>query len=260
VRYAREFINGRRVRSGRREMNRLYVAESTPTITGAMADHKLRIKPSAIAEALKALIGHAGANGAAGEIAAWAKAAAADLQANHGAGLVVVGENQPPIVHAAAHQLNVSLGNVGKTVSFIEPVEAGAVNHGESLRQLVSDMNAGAVETLLMLGGNPVYDAPADVDFLSALKKVPLRIHHSLYDDETSFQCHWHLPAAHELESWGDARAFDGTASIIQPLIAPLYQGRTAIEVLSILTKMQDRSGYELIRDYWQKQHNSADF
>ena len=257
VRYARDFTNGRRVRSDRREMNRLYVAESTPTITGAMADHRVRVKPSAIESIARSLLTGGGD--------AWTKLAAKDLQANRGASLVLAGENQPPAVHALAHALNAELGNIGKTVTFIDPVEADSSNKVDSIRTLVADMNAGAVNTLIILGGNPVYDAPADLNFEAALKKFSenknyLSVHHAAYNDETSFLTQWHLPLSHELESWSDARAYDGTATIIQPLIAPLYESRSAIEAVAALIGQRDRSAYELLREYWRGAVKPNDF
>src|SRR5439155_1995337 len=106
----------------------------------------------------------------------------------------------------------------------------------------------------------PIDNAPADLEFQRHLEKVRLRVHHAIYDDETSFYCNWHAPMTHELEAWSDARAYDGSATIMQPLIAPLYQGRSAHELLAILMGQRDRSGYEIVRDYWRGVHNSADF
>ena len=133
------------------------------------------------------------------------------------------------------------LGNAGKTVIYTDPVEANPVDEIASLTELVNDMRAGAVDTLLILGGNPVYDAPADLNFLDALKKVKFRAHLGLYSNETAEWCHWHVPEAHYLESWSDARAYDGTASIVQPLIAPLYDGKTPHEVINVLLNRSDR-------------------
>ena len=121
-------------------------------------------------------------------------------------------------------------------------------------------MRDGAVETLLILGGNPVYDAPADLNFLDALKKVKLRAHLGLYSNETAAWCHWHIPEAHYLESWSDARAYDGTASIVQPLIMPLYGGKTPHEVMNVLANQADQSAHDTVRAYWQTQHKGADF
>ncbi|MFY9555732.1 MAG: 4Fe-4S dicluster domain-containing protein, partial [Blastocatellia bacterium] len=137
--------------------------------------------------------------------------------------------------------------------TYTDPVEANPVDGVASLRELVADMNAGQVDVLLILGGNPVYNAPADLEFPEAIRKVPIRIHLSLYKDETSELCQWHIPEAHYLESWSDARAYDGTVSIIQPLIAPLYSGKTAHEVLAAFMKEPERSSYDSVRDYWKK-------
>ena len=259
IRYARDFISGRRVRNDRREMNRLYVFESTPTITGAMADHRRRVRPSEVERTAHELA-TAVASGSS------SFPAAADLLANRGAGLVVVGESQPPMVHALAHRMNVALGNIGNSVVFIDPPQADPqMNHVDSIRDLATDLETGAVQTLIIIGGNPVYDAPADLELETTLKNFSdtagnHAIHLSSHDDETSFLCEWHLPLAHELESWGDARAFDGTASVIQPLIAPLYAGRSPIELMSMLLGDGAASAYEIIRNYWRGQPHAGDF
>src|SRR5712692_9837996 len=170
------------------------------------------------------------------------------------------GEQQSPDVHAWAHTINHALGNAGSTVIYTEPVEAAPVDQLESLRELVQDMDAGRVELLLILGGNPVYNAPADFAFGEHLLKVPTRLHLSLYADETSALCQWHIPEAHYLEAWSDVRAYDGTESIVQPLIAPLYNGKSAHEVLAAFTDRPERSGYQIVRDYWKSQHPGDDF
>ena len=163
--------------------------------------------------------------------------------------MVIAGDHQPPVVHALAHALNQVLGNVGKTVFYTDPVDANPVNQTESLKDLVADMNGGKVDLLIILGGNPAYDAPADLNFADALKsgKVPLRVHHGLYQNETAELCQWHVNATHELEAWGDARAYDGTVSIIQPLIAPLYNGKSALEFVALLSGQADATGYDLV-------------
>jgi molybdopterin-containing oxidoreductase family iron-sulfur binding subunit len=183
-----------------------------------------------------------------------------DLEAHRGAGLVVPGAYQSPRMHAIAHALNQRLGNAGRTVTYTDPVEADAADQVASLRELVTDMRAGAVEALLILGGNPVYDAPADLDFLGALQKIKLRAHLGLYPHETGAWCHWHVPLAHALESWSDARAWDGTASIVQPLIAPIYNGKTAHEVLNVLLNKADRSAHDTVQEFWKTQHKAQDF
>jgi len=158
--------------------------------------------------------------------------------------------------------MNAKLGNVGRTVFYTDPVDANPVNQTESLKELVADISGGKVDLLIILGGNPVYDAPVDLNFGDVLKsnKVPLRVHYGLYNDETAELCHWHVNATHELESWSDARAYDGTVSIIQPLIAPLYNAKSPLEFVAMLSGQADASGYDLVRAYWQKQHGGADF
>ncbi|MEK6284128.1 MAG: TAT-variant-translocated molybdopterin oxidoreductase, partial [Acidobacteriota bacterium] len=259
LRYARDFAAKRRLTEGKREMNRLYVVESTVTNTGSVADHRLPMRPSEIESFVRALATAAGVQTGQsdfltdGKRAKWLTAIWNDLREHRGSSIVIAGDSQPPVVHALAHALNQALGNVGSTVIHTDPVEANPVDGMASLRELVADMNSGQVDLLLMLGGNPVYDAPADLDFAEAIRKVPLRAHLSLYKDETSELCQWHIPEAHYLESWGDARAYDGTVSMIQPLIAPLYSGKSAHEVLAAFMNEPERSSYDTVRDYWKR-------
>lgn len=257
VRYARHFANGRRVRKPGDPMNRLYVAESSPTLTGAKADHRMAIMASeieSVARIIASKLGVAGAGATNGkpEWQKWIDAVVKDLQANRGASIVIAGESQPAAVHVVAHAMNQALGNVGTTVNYIEPVENVQGDQLAALRQLAADMEAGNVGVLVMVGGNPVYDAPADLDFAKKMEKVGLRVHLGLYQDETSWLSHWHLPISHALESWGDACAFDGTITIVQPLIAPLYDSKSVHELLAI---MMDASpnGYEIVRNYWKE-------
>ena len=263
VRYARDFVAKRRLTADARDMNRLYVVEPTPSNTGSKADQRLVARAAqidGIARAIAAGVGvAAGAPAPSAAHAAWITAVSKDLQAHRGRSIVIAGEQQPAEVHALAHAINAALGNVGQTVVYTEPVEARPELHAASLQALVKDMRAGSVEVLLILGGNPVYTAPADLDFKGALEKVPLRVHLSLYDDETSALCQWHLPEVHYLESWSDGRAFDGTTSIIQPLIAPLYTGRSGHELLAMVLG-QAPSGYDLVRGYWKKQRGESGF
>ena len=158
--------------------------------------------------------------------------------------------------------MNAELGNVGKTVFYTDPVNANPINQTESLKDLVADMRGGKVDLLVILGGNPAYDAPADFGFADALRntKIPLRVHLGLYQDETAELCHWHVNEAHYLEAWGDARAYDGTVSIVQPLIAPLYDGKSAHEMVAMLSGQPDATGHEIVQAYWKKQHSGADF
>jgi MoCo/4Fe-4S cofactor protein with predicted Tat translocation signal len=265
VRYAREFSSRRVVDNPETKLNRLYVVESMTTSTGAVADHRKALRSSdveAFARELAAAagVGSAGSASAKSEIAAeWTKAVGKDLAAHRGTSLVLAGEEQPPAVHALAHAINAALGNVGKTVYYTEPIEANPVSGIDSLRQLVADMNANKVQLLFILGGNPIYDAPADLKFGDALGRVPMRVHSGLYFDETAEYSQWHVPAAHFLEGWGDARAFDGTASIIQPLIQPLYQGRSAHEVLAAISNDPEKTGHDIVRDYWSSQRSEKD-
>ena len=265
TKYIRDFAKRR---NPDEPMNRLYVIESTPTTTGAKADHRHSAPGSDIDYLARFMASGLGIDpGQAlstmvGPMAELVVHAAKDLSAHPGAGLVIVGEHQPPAVHASAHAINQRLGNIGTTVFYTDPVDANPVNQTESIKDLVADMRAGKVDLLVILGGNPVYDAPADLNFADALtnSKIPLRVHHGLYQNETAELCHWHVNQTHELESWGDARAYDGTVSIIQPLIAPLYNGKSAIEFVALLSGQSDATGYDLVRAYWQKQHASADF
>jgi len=252
TKYIRDFASRRDPDKG--EMNRLYVIESTPSSTGAKADHRIGVKASMVEEMARALPLTKAPQNEEGFIAQVRQ----ELASHRGNSLVIAGDHQPPVVHAVAHFLN--QGNVGKTVFYSDPVDANSVNQVESLKELVADMNAGKVDLLIVMGGNPVYDAPSDFSFTDALNKVPLRVHYGLYQDETAELCHWHVNGTHELEAWGDARAYDGTVSIIQPLIAPLYNGKSPIEFVSLLAGQADVSGYDLTRAYWQKQHAGADF
>ncbi|HET6841712.1 MAG TPA: TAT-variant-translocated molybdopterin oxidoreductase [Candidatus Angelobacter sp.] len=263
VRYARDFMSRRKLDG--REMNRFYVAESSPSTTGAKADHRLPARAAdieKIARALAAKLGVAGAGAVqlTQEQQNWVDAAAADLMQHRGKGLVVPGVFQSAAVNALAHAINAALGNTGQTVSYIDPVEVAAVEHGHSIRELVDDVNAGRVDALVMIGGNPVYDAPVDLEFEKALGKIKVAIQLSLYRNETTDHVHWHIPAAHYLESWSDARAYDGTVTIIQPMIRPLYDGKSAHELLAVFGDNPGASDYELVRGYWKTQHTGADF
>ncbi len=261
VRYAREFARRRKLVEGNKTMNRLYAVESTPTTAGAVADHRLPLSASEVenfAWSLAAALGLPA--GAAPPGLPWVKAVAADLQQHRGSSLVIPGEQQSPAVHALAHAINQALGNVGRTVFYTDPAEARPVEQNESLRELVATMKAGQVEMLVILGGNPAFNAPADVEFSQHLAKVGVRVHLGLYHDETAALCHWHVPEAHYLESWSDARASDGTVSIVQPLIAPLYGGKSAHEVLAAFSEQPDQSGYDIVRAHWRKQRPAADF
>src|SRR5271156_2573175 len=266
VRYIRDFAK-RRNPDGK--MNRLYVIESTPTTTGAKADHRWPMRVDEIASFALGLAGNQFLNprksdsgGTVGDIPGPAGPIVQDLLAHRGSSVIIAGDQLPPAMHSIAHTLNQLLGNTGKTVFYTESIDANPINQTESIKDLVADTEAGKVDLLVIVGGNPAYDAPADVDFANLLKsnKAPLRVHLGLYQNETAELSEWHVNQAHELESWGDARAYDGTVSIIQPLIAPLYGGKSAGEFVALLSGQADATGYDLTRAYWQKQRSGGDF
>ena len=261
---ARGFIDGRRVSSVKDEMNRLYVIESAFTLTGGMADHRKKLPAhhvfafavTLIKELQKEGILVAGLDNS--EIPAdfsfdnkWIATLARDLAANQGQSLVIAGRHQPAQVHAIVFAINDALANTGKTVSY-RKAKYELFDHSADISNLTAGINEGMVESLIMLGTNPVYHAPADLGFSGALKKLKHTIHLGLLTDETAQKCEWHLPQAHFLESWGDAQAFDGTLSIIQPMIAPLFDGHSNIEMVNFLTTAREVSGYELVRPTWE--------
>ncbi|WP_116120735.1 TAT-variant-translocated molybdopterin oxidoreductase [Archangium gephyra] len=265
--YARAFARRRDPAEG--NLNRLYVAEPRFTLTGGMADHRLRAKSQevlAIAAALASRVG-GGAEGLGAAAAAkaqlnaahqkWVDAVAADLRAASGRGLVVAGERQPAAVHALAAALNSALGNVGQTVRYVAPVVTEATQ-AASLRPLVEELNNGAVDVLVITSWNPVYSTPVDLGLQKALSpenpnrnKVTV-VYTSLFEDETSAYADWFLPAAHELEAWGDGRSMDGTVSIVQPLIQPLYNGVPTTELLALFLGEPYRTSYQILRDFWR--------
>ena len=268
LRSIREFTSRRKLEGGQKEMSRLYAVECTPTLAGALADHRLPLKPSEVEEFTRALAAGVGvgaeaspAFGPGSPRAAWVQALAKDLQAHAGSSVVVPGEYQTPAVHALAHAINAKLGNGGKTVLYRAPVEASPVDQLASLQELAADMDRGAVSLLVTFGGNAVFTAPADLDFAARMDKVPLRVHLGLHDDETAERCHWQVPETHPLEAWSDARAVDGTVTLLQPLIAPLYPAaKSAHEMLAAFSARPERSGYDLVREYWSTQPMGADF
>ncbi len=256
------------------DLNRLYVVESNFTVTGAAADHRLRLRTGEVrnfafalaAELLKMPEMQAGdvatvieklgkADG--GKFGKWIGALAKDLAAHKGKSVIVAGSKQPPAVHAVVCLLNRALGNEGQTVRYTRAFDEQFTRMTDALKELAREIDQGAVETLLILGGNPAYNSPADIDMASKIRKVPNSIRLGLYEDETTDAAKWHVNEAHYLESWGDGRSYDGTASIQQPLIEPLYGGKSAIEVVSLLLG-EERAGYDLVKSYWMKQPQFA--
>jgi MoCo/4Fe-4S cofactor protein with predicted Tat translocation signal len=264
LRYARDFAARRRPDRPDR-MNRLYAVEAMPTPTGSRADHRLPLRPSdleavvwRIAQGVGAVTSSSRADRLSRAEQQWTDAVVKDLTSHRGASLVVPGEHLPAAVHAIVHAINERLGNNGSTIVYTEPVEAEPVDQVQSLKDLVADMNGDRVDVLLIVGGNPVYTAPADLGFAEAMNRVTTRVQLSLYDDETTALCQWHVPEAHFLEGWSDGRAYDGTASIVQPLIAPLYDGKTAHEFLAAMGDKPERSGYDIVRDFWRVQSTTS--
>jgi Fe-S-cluster-containing dehydrogenase component len=268
LRLARQFADRRRVHGPADTMSRLYVAEAALSVTGAAADHRLAMKCGKVlalgAALLAAVAGEAkGLPAAAARVAAWSDhrganarwidAVASDLGAHRGRCVVIAGDGQPAAVHAIAHALNALLGNFGRTVSLTPSPIVDAGGPGHDLRGLARALAAGAVDTLLVLGANPVYTAPRDLDLAARIRDARESAFLGAYENETARVCDWFVPQAHYLESWGDARAFDGTISIVQPLIAPLHGGRTVSEVLAVLLGDGTRTPYDLVRDAWRR-------
>ncbi|HET6578257.1 MAG TPA: TAT-variant-translocated molybdopterin oxidoreductase [Gemmatimonadales bacterium] len=283
LRYARDFADRRRIAAPTDEMNRLYVIEPGLSVTGGTADHRLRVRAGEVESLAGAVLaevtrrvnapGTRGGQGIPGDVASvisglepppghreWITALARDLDAHPGRTIVIAGERQPPRVHVLAHLLNAALGNVGRTVRYIESplLEAGAPSH--ELAPLVEAMRGGAVRALLVLDGNPAYTAPADLEFAAALRRVPTSIYHGLYENETARACGAFVPSLHYLESWADGRAWDGTASLVQPLVAPLYGGKTDAELLAALIGDSEAGAHELLQELWRGHMAGTDF
>jgi MoCo/4Fe-4S cofactor protein with predicted Tat translocation signal len=232
-------------------MNRLYVIESGHSITGASADERVAVRPSRIGDAVAALATHLVLPGAAvsppsAEAAAFIEQLAKDLQAHRGHSAIVAGPGQPAEVHALCHAINAHLGNVGKAVTYTAVEDRPT--HVQAIAELADALGRDEVETLLILGGNPVFNAPADVDFGNRLGHAKVSIHLSSDDNETSHACTWHLPRAHDLEAWGDGRSWDGSISIRQPLILPLFGGRSVIELLAMVNADATTAGYDIVQ------------
>ena len=257
VRYAADWSERRRGADQKNpEMNRVLIAETTFSITGTVADVRLPVDPSRLYAITRAIAGKVGVAGISGDEklsdaeAKFVAAAVAELKEK---GVVAGGGALSPAGHALAHAINEKIGAVGKLVTLHEDPTADRPAHAKAIADLMGDLNAGKINTLLILGGNPAYDAPADLRFADAMKKAPTTIHLSLYENETSHPdlCTWHLPRAHYLESWGDARAWDGTAGIVQPLIMPLFGGKSIIELLAVVIGDKVTDGHEIVQRTW---------
>ncbi|MEZ4702473.1 MAG: TAT-variant-translocated molybdopterin oxidoreductase [Rhodothermales bacterium] len=254
----RGFAASRKMNAPQDEISRLYVVESTYSVTGGSADNRLRLRSSQIpsfAAALAVRLGVEGVQGVGAEFIdhPYVQAMERDLLRAGSHGVVLAGETQPASVHALCMAINKRLSSIGNTVMLYDTKEEVKPAQSEQLQQLVFDMGNGSVDALLMLGVNPVYDMPGELDFAGALQRVPTSIHLGSHQDETAVASTWHIPQAHYLEAWGDGRAHDGTLSVIQPLIAPLHDdARSDIEVLNAFATGLDVSGYDLVRDTWR--------
>ena len=279
TRYCRDFSSRRKVRQNPKHgesvsvdgMNRLYSVECSPSTVGSVADHRLPLPSRLIESFARALAAKLGIQNtpAAGPLPesaqAWLEPLAKDLLAHDGKCVVVVGDQQPASLHALGHAINLKLNaHTGKVVNYLNPIEVRPKDKVDDLAKLTKDIGEKKVNTLLILGGNPVYTAPVDLDFLAALKSVEFKAHLGLYEDETAVWCDWHIPEAHFLESWGDGRAYDGTVTIMQPGIAPLYDGASAIGLLADITNLPSLEGiftakssdpYEVVKSYWRGKH-----
>ncbi len=260
----KQFAKARRAgEPGETEMNRLYAVESNFSITGAMADHRLRLRSSEVLSFAQELARELGVLPASLKVLnggdkrqKFIAAAARDLKAHAGACLVVAGRRQPAAVHALALALNEKLGNFGQTLTFTK--SEFEISATASLKVLVDEISRGEVKTVVLLGGNPVYNSPANLRFEASLKSVPVSIHLGLEQDETAGAVKWHLPEAHYLETWGDGRAPDGSVTIQQPMIEPLYDGKSAMETVAMLAGYKYRNGYDIVRNYWLDQWPAA--
>jgi MoCo/4Fe-4S cofactor protein with predicted Tat translocation signal len=257
--YARQFSKRRNIDDGQTPC-RLYALESSPSVSGSLADHHIQVRSSAvprIAYQLARACGAAGVPDVAGTPPQWLDAIAKDLNAAKGRCVVLPGEFQPESVHLAAFAINTALGNVGTTVGLLEGVEP---DNTHSLEELADDLNGGRVETLIILGPNPVYSAPSTLRFAEAIRKARFVVRLGQYFDETSRLSTWHIPEAHYLETWSDSRAFDGTATIQQPLVQPLFNGKSAHEVVTILLGKPDQTAHEIVKSYWKSRDKSDGF
>jgi Fe-S-cluster-containing dehydrogenase component len=262
VRYAADFAAARRNTAP--AVQRLYVAESSPTLTGVRADHRFILRPDempAFANTVAATLGVSGPGadtGGSGPVPSHLmETLIEDLRRAGSRAVVVAGRQQPAWVHALVHAINESLGAVGTTIFHVEPVARRPAGEAESLRALAGDIAAGQVSHLFILDSNPAYTAPADLGFAEMLSAVPFAVHLGLHVDETAAVCRWHLPQAHALESWGDARAFDGTISLRQPVRTPPVPSSTPSEVLALLLG-EIVPGDAILRRYWQQQWQGA--
>ena len=258
----RQFSSKRRLRDESSTLNRLYVVESEFTLTGAHADHRLRLKPSEVAAFAAELAAAVEGTTPSGnnQRAKWIAAVAKDLRSAQGKSIVLAGPDLPAAVHAQVFAINQALGNLNATVTFTKPVHDVENSGTEALKALTQEIDRGQVKTLIVLGGNPAFTAPYDLHFGESIKKAPNSIFVGLEANETAALVKWHLPEAHYLESWGDAVSSDGTAAIQQPMIEPLYGGKSQAETVAMLTGYRDQRGIDIVTNFWKGQLKGGNF
>lgn len=260
LKHARHFMSRRNPENKNVALNRLYAIESTPTPSGSLADHRLVLKPALLNAFIVELAKHLGVKtqsaGSAklnAEQQKWIKELADDLMKHRGKSIVIGDLQLPAGIQVLLHAINQVLGNAGATVTYTENAEMVPASHTAAIKDLVKELNEDQVDILVTLGGNPVYNAPADLNFANAYKKAKQRIRLGLHEDETSRLSHWNIPEAHYLEAFSDVRATGGTLSLVQPLIEPLYGGKSAHEVISALNGEGHKKGYDIVKSHWKK-------
>ncbi|MBI1388245.1 MAG: 4Fe-4S dicluster domain-containing protein [bacterium] len=273
VRYAKEFSQLRNVlrEPNPEKMNRFYAFEPTPSMTGSNADHRYPVNSSEMQDVVLLLLSELNrdmdlpfpipefTSQLEDDVEKGIKVMAKDLLAHQGRSLVIAGIFQPAWIQALVFFINHKLGNISKTLDFADdPVKRMGLNPG-TISELVHDIHNQNAETLIIVGCNPVYNAPSDFNFVDSLKQIKRKIHFGLYTDETAQQCQWHFPLHHDLESWSDGIAFDGTRSIIQPLIAPLYSSHSPYELIQLLMGGFIQTDYDIVRSFWRRQFAADD-
>ena len=248
-----KFMQGRDADQG--TMNRLYTIESQFSMTGASADHRMSVSStrignfvSALAKAVSATSPGAAVDRSLGYREKMLACIAQDLVDNQGSSVIICGERQPPQVHVAVHALNATLENIGKSIQFTETGQTDETSALQRITQFAAQANSGAIKSLVVIGGNPVYGAPVSLDLGSAIRKIANSIHLSQYKNETSECCQWIGNVAHELESWTDGWAYDGSLCIGQPLIKPLFGGLSVLESLAVFFGMETTDGLEIVK------------
>ncbi len=237
--------------------NRLYVAEPTPSATGGIADHRIAVRSTDLFAVAASIASGVGAGGSSStelteNVKAWIAAVVDDLKKSRGRAVVTVGDSQPDAVHQIVRSINSTIGALGSTVEYVPSPVTRSNGPLGGLKDLADAATRGEISTLIISGSNPMYDAPGDIDFKSALEAIPLRIHHGLYYDETAFLSHWHIPATHQFEMWGDGVDLQGTYSVSQPMIAPLYSSTKSLaQIVALLNGDTAAKDYDIIQSYW---------